>query len=76
MNYEIHLVVKSELDEIVCELSTTAGITDLEENLIRKAESAISQYEDTKEKEAELANELAEEEREEAEGPNHYGIRN
>lgn len=41
MNYTIHLIVTDEMGEIVCELSTDAGIADLEENLVRKAEHAI-----------------------------------
>ena len=52
MTYNIHLIVESELDEVVCELSTSAGISDLEENVVRKAEMAIKKYESDKEYEA------------------------
>jgi len=44
MQYTIHLIIKSELDEVIFE-SSTSSIADLEENLIRKAEHSIKDYE-------------------------------
>lgn len=54
MNYNISLVVESELGDIVCELSTSAGISDLEENVIRKCEVQIKKYEAEKEVEEQM----------------------
>lgn len=50
MNYQFHLIVESELEEIVAELKTNS-IEGLEGE-IRKAEKAIKDYEDKKEAEA------------------------
>jgi len=44
MNYKITLTVESETDDKVFEMDTFS-IADLEENIIRKAEHAMSRYE-------------------------------
>jgi hypothetical protein len=51
MKYNFHLIVESELDEVVCELSCLS-LEALQEELVRKAEIAIKKYEADKEVQA------------------------
>lgn len=75
MNFTYRLIVESELDEVVCDLSASS-MSGLEEDLLRKAEHAVKKYESDKEVEAQWEIDRQQEEAEEAEGPDHYGIRN
>jgi len=45
MNYKITLIVEDENEFKVFSMSTSAGLPDFEENIIRKAEKAIKDYE-------------------------------
>ena len=45
MNYKITIIVESEDETTIYEESTTAGMADFEENIVRKAGSAIKAYE-------------------------------
>jgi len=46
MDYKITTIVEDEEGNIICELSTSAGIEDFQENIIRKVEHSIKKYED------------------------------
>ena len=45
MNYKITMIVENENDDVIYCQSTTAGMNDFEENIVRKAEHAIKEYE-------------------------------
>jgi hypothetical protein len=68
--YKITIIVEDESENIICNLSTTAGINDFEENIVRKVEHSIKAYEEDQEMRAQneadrQAEELAEKENEE-----------
>ena len=45
MNYKITMLIEDENENEVFNMNTTAGLNDFEENIIRKAEHAIKEYE-------------------------------
>ena len=45
MNYKITLMIEDEDEFPIFTISTNAGMADFEENIVRKAEHAIKDYE-------------------------------
>jgi hypothetical protein len=45
MNYKISIFIENEEGDIICDLSTEAGMQDFEENVVRKAQHSIDDYE-------------------------------
>lgn len=66
MEYKITMIVEAEEDgNIIFQMDTSAGMAEFEENIVRKAEHAIKEYEARMEYEAQVemdrqAEELAE----------------